>query len=209
LTSSCVRRELHGIWAAQADPGRHGTAAMIDFDALLSPMNEGEIRLEQLSEIHREGLRAACAADAEIWHIYPANMTGASFDPAFDAILSNPDRRPFALIVDGVVVGMSGYLNFALDRQAVEIGGTYIAPATRGTGLNGRIKKLLLDRAFGCGVRRVEFRVDERNGRSQAAVLKLGAVKEGVLRAERITWTGHVRNTVVFSILAEEWAARD
>lgn len=181
---------------------------MIEIDALLCPMDDGEIHLEQLAEQHREGLRAACAADREIWQIYPANMSGAGFDPAFDAIRANADRRPFALNVDGVVIGMSGYLNFALDRQAVEIGGTYIAPATRGTGINGRIKRLLLDRAFECGIRRVEFRVDERNARSQAAVLKLGAVKEGVLRAERITWTGHVRDTAVFSILAEEWASR-
>jgi len=181
---------------------------MIDIEALLAPLEDGEIRLEQLAEVHREGLRAACAADSEIWSIYPTNMSGAGFDPVFDAIRANPDRRPFALIVDGSVIGMSGYLNFALDRQALEIGGTFMAPATRGTGLNARIKKLLLDRAFGCGIRRVEFRVDERNARSQAAVMKLGAVKEGVLRAERITWNGHVRDTGVFSILAGEWAAR-
>lgn len=181
---------------------------MIDIEALLAPMGEAEIHLEQLTEVHREGLRRACAADAEIWSIYPTNMFGEGFDPAFDAIRANPDRRPFALIVQGEVVGMSGYLNFSLERQALEIGGTFMAPAARGTGLNGRIKKLLLDRAFGCGIRRVEFRVDERNARSQAAVRKLGAVKEGVLRAERITWNGHVRDTGVFSILAGEWAAR-
>lgn len=181
---------------------------MIDAEALFAPMDEGEIHLEELAEPHREGLRAACAADTEIWRIYPFNMQGEGFDPVFDAILANPNRRPFALIVDGAVIGMSGFLNLALDRQALEIGGTFIAPATRGTGLNGRIKKLLLDRAFACGIRRVEFRVDERNARSQAAVMKLGAVKEGVLRAERITWNGHVRDTGVFSILAEEWAAR-
>lgn len=181
---------------------------MIDAEALFAPMDEGEIHFEELAESHREGLRAACAADAEIWQIYPFNMQGEGFDPVFDAILANPNRRPFALIVNGTVIGMSGYLNLALERQALEIGGTFIAPATRGTGLNGRIKKLLLDRAFGCGIRRIEFRIDERNARSQAAVRKLGAVKEGVLRAERITWNGHVRDTGVFSILAEEWAAQ-
>ncbi len=178
---------------------------MIDREALFAPMDDGNIHLEQLAESHREGLRAACNADSEIWQIYPHDMQGKAFDPVFDAIIANPNRRPFALIVDGIVVGMSGYLNLALDRQALEIGGTFMSPATRGTGLNGRIKKLLLDRAFCCGIRRVEFRVDERNKRSQAAVLKLGSTKEGVLRAERITWTGHVRNTAVFSILAEEW----
>jgi RimJ/RimL family protein N-acetyltransferase len=181
---------------------------MTEIATLFAPMSDGDIYLEELAETHREGLRAACAADTEIWQIYPFDMSGDGFDPVFDAIMANPNRRPFALIVNGTVIGMSGYLNLALDRQALEIGGTFIAPAARGTGLNGRIKKLLLDRAFGCGIRRVEFRVDVRNMRSQAAVMKLGAVKEGVLRAERITWTGHVRDTAVFSILAEEWAAR-
>ena len=60
-------------------------------------------------------------------------------------------------------------------------------------------------RAFDCGFRRIEFRVDERNKRSQAAMTKLGAVREGVMRADRITWTGHVRDTVLFAILKNEW----
>jgi RimJ/RimL family protein N-acetyltransferase len=64
-----------------------------------------------------------------------------------------------------------------------------------------------LRRAFACGIRRVEFRVDRRNLRSQAAMKKLGAVREGVLRADRITWTGHVRDTVLFAILKEEYEA--
>jgi RimJ/RimL family protein N-acetyltransferase len=64
---------------------------------------------------------------------------------------------------------------------------------------------MMLRRAFDCGFRRVEFRVDERNKRSQAAMTKLGAVREGVMRADRITWTGHVRDTVLFSILRGEW----
>jgi RimJ/RimL family protein N-acetyltransferase len=75
----------------------------------------------------------------------------------------------------------------------------------RGTGFNRRIKDLMLNRAYRCGFRRIEFRVDARNTRSQAALAKLGAVREGVLRADRITWTGHVRDTVLFSVLAHEW----
>jgi RimJ/RimL family protein N-acetyltransferase len=64
---------------------------------------------------------------------------------------------------------------------------------------------MMLKHVFGCGIRRVEFRVDLRNQRSQAAMKKLGAVREGVLRADRVTWTGHVRDTVLFAILKEEW----
>ena len=83
-----------------------------------------------------------------------------------------------------------------------------MTPSVRGTGLNGRIKPLLLARAFACGFTRVQFCIDARNIRSQKAVEKLGAVREGVLRKQRITWTGHVRDTVIYSILADEWAAR-
>lgn len=180
---------------------------MADAAMLTAPIDDGDLRLEQVSEAHREGLRAACAADEDIWAMYPTDLRG-NFDAGFEAILANPGRMPFALIHRGRVIGMSGFLNHAPDRQTVEIGGTYLEPAARGTGINGRIKALLLHRAFSSGIRRVEFRIDERNGRSQAAAAKLGARKEGVLRAERITWTGHVRDTGIFSILADEWAAR-
>ncbi len=67
---------------------------------------------------------------------------------------------------------------------------------------------MLIDHAFACGLERVGFKVDARNTRSQAAVAKLGAIREGVLRHERKTWTGHVRDTVAFSILRHEWAKR-
>jgi RimJ/RimL family protein N-acetyltransferase len=178
----------------------------IEAAALLAPIREGGLVLEQFEERHREGLRAACAADSAIWQMYPTDW-GGHFDACFDAVLRSAGRCPFVIELDGRTLGMSGYLNFALDREALEIGNSYIMPETRGTGLNGRIKRVLLDRAFGCGIRRVEFRIDERNARSQAAVLKLGATKEGVLRAERVTWTGHVRDTAVYSILAHEWGA--
>ena len=179
---------------------------MPSLEALLAPIADGDLRLEQLDDRHREGLRAACAADSEIWDIYPSRLIGADFGPSFDAIVANPARRPFALIAGGHIVGMSGYLNIAVDRQTLEIGGTYLQPDQRGTGLNRRIKQLLIDRAFACGFRRIEFRIDVRNGRSMAAVEKIGAVKEGVMRQERITWNGHVRDTALYSILADESA---
>lgn len=181
---------------------------MIDREALFAPMAMDALQLERLGEVHREGLRGCCLDEDPVWDIYPIDLRGAKFDPAYDALLADTTRSPFALIDQGVVIGMSGYLNLALDRQTLEIGGTFMAPSARGSGRNALIKKLLLDRAFDCGIRRVEFRIDARNARSQAAVRKLGAVSEGLLRAERITWTGHVRDTMVFSILAEEWRAR-
>jgi len=89
----------------------------------------------------------------------------------------------------------------------VEIGGTYYGPDLRGGAVSPAAKRLLLANAFESGARRVQFKVDAINARSRAAVLKLGAIQEGILRQERVTWTGRVRDTVVFSILADEWPA--
>lgn len=178
-------------------------------DGLYVPLAEGDLRLEPLAEQHREGLRAATAADSAIWAIYPFTYEGEAFDPRFDWLLAGPPvRRGYAIFSGERIVGMTAWIERGEPGWAVEIGNTYIAPEMRGTGFNDRLKQLMLDHAFACGLKRVEFRVDVRNGRSQAAVLKLGAAKEGVLRAERITWTGHVRDTAVFSIFAGEWAAR-
>ena len=176
--------------------------------ALHVPLAEGEVRLEPLGEAHREGLRAACAADREIWAIYPVNLTGADFDPDFDAILATPARLPFALLIGERVIGTSSYLSVVPKDRVLEIGGTYIDPADRGTGVNRVVKRLMIDHAIACGYTRIEFRVDTRNQRSMAAVAKLGATLEGVLRRNRITWTGYVRDTAVYSLLPDEWAAQ-
>jgi RimJ/RimL family protein N-acetyltransferase len=177
-------------------------------EALFVDLADGNLSLVRLAEAHREGLRAACAADTEIWQLYPIRYDGDFFDRSFDALVGHKSRMPYAISVDDTVTGMTAWLRPDWTAQTVEIGNSFISPDTRGTGLNGRIKRLMLDHAFTNGIRRVEFRIDERNGRSQAAVLKLGAVKEGVLRAERVTWTGHIRDTGLFSLLAEEWQAR-
>jgi len=79
-------------------------------------------------------------------------------------------------------------------------------PRLRGSGLNRVVKWLLLGHLFDAGTHRVEFRVDARNRRSRAAVLKLGAIEEGVLRHHKITHTGFIRDTHVFAITGAEWA---
>jgi RimJ/RimL family protein N-acetyltransferase len=177
-----------------------GTIAELD-----EPMAEGDLRLEPMAEAHREGLKAACAQDRDIWLIYATSYDPAHFDESFDLIRSRPDWRCFTVFLGERLVGMSCYIGIEPERGVLEIGNTYYVPDVRGTGLNRRVKDLMLARAFGCGFRRVEFRVDSRNARSQAAMAKLGGVREGVLREDRITWTRHVRDTVLFSILAREW----
>lgn len=177
-------------------------------DALYVDLIDGGLVLEKLDERHRDGLWAACAADLDIWEIYSSSFAPDRFDAAFSGLLGHAHRMPYAIMLDDAVIGMTAWLRPEWTAQTVELGNTYLRPDMRGNGINGRVKQLLLDHAFAVGVRRVEFRIDERNTRSQAAVRKLGAVKEGVLRAERVTWTGHVRDTGLFSILADEWKQR-
>lgn len=168
-------------------------------------MARGAVRLEPLAEAHRAALKAACAEDREIWTIYAISYDPDHFDASFDALLARPNGRAFAIFADGRLVGMSCYIGVEPERGVLEIGNTYYVPARRGSGLNRIVKDLMIDRAIDHGFRRIEFRVDRRNARSQAAMAKLGAVREGVIRAERITWTGYVRDTVLFSVLASEW----
>ena len=169
------------------------------------PMRDREIRLDPLAQDHREALKAACAEDLEIWPIYAFSYDPDHFDDSFDILLGRPAWRPFAVFSGEELVGVSAFIGIDPERGVLEIGNTYYVPKLRGTGFNRRVKDLMIKRAIHCGFRRIEFRVDSRNGRSQAAMTKLGAVREGVIRADRITWTGHVRDTVLFSILAEEW----
>ncbi len=172
------------------------------------PLVGDGVRGELFEERHRDALRAVCAEDLDIWQIYSMNFGPEGFDETIDLLSGNRKCRTFVLFEGDELVGMSSFLGIDEGRQVVEIGATYYRPAFRGTGFNARAKDMMLRRAFACGVRRVEFRVDARNARSQAAVAKIGGVKEGVLRADRITWTGHVRDTALFSILAAEWPAR-
>ena len=153
----------------------------------------------------RGPLKAACAEDLRIWSIYASSFAPDWFDESIDRLLAKPSNRLFLLFDGETLAGMSGFLGIDRERGLLEIGNSYYRPAFRGTGFNRRAKDMMLRRAFECGFRRVEFRVDQRNLRSQAAMAKLGAVREGVMRSDRVTWTGHVRDTVLFSILKDEW----
>ncbi len=173
-------------------------------DRLYVELADGDLRLVKLVEAHREPLRAACAADPDVWAIYATSFDPDHFDASFTALVANAARMPYAVFTGDRLVGMTTWLRPDVSAQTIEIGGSYIHPDVRGTGLNGRLKRLMLGHAFAVGIRRVEFRIDERNKRSQAAIAKLGATREGVLRAERVTWTGHVRDTGLWSLLADE-----
>jgi RimJ/RimL family protein N-acetyltransferase len=183
------------------------------FEMKLEPaiLKDRFVRLEPLGEAHREDLRAACAADPETWKtLYIYSMLDEHFDRAWTRLegeMADGRTIAYAVMVDGRCQGMSTYIGIDAVNAGVEIGGTYYHPAIRGAAANPASKRLMLAHAFACGATRVQFRADAINARSRAAVLKLGATQEGILRRDRVTWTGRVRDTVFFSILADEWPA--
>ena len=167
------------------------------------------VTLEPLAEAHREALRAACEADQAIWDLYPYSMAGEHFDPYFDGAMKRAASgalMPFAVVVDGVCGGVTCHFPDP-PNLTTEIGGTYYRPDLRGSAVNPESKLLMFAHAFDAGARRVGFKVDALNLRSRAAVLKLGARQDGIIRQDRITWTGRTRDTVIFSVLADEWPA--
>lgn len=169
------------------------------------------VRLEPMSEGRREELRAAVNADADFFPaFYPYSWAGEHFDPTWDKLMEDSaagNTLGFAVVVDGVCQGISTYYGIDRANDVLEIGGTFYHPAVRGGAVNPAAKRLLMGHAFESGARRVVYRVDAINARSRAAVLKLGAVQEGILRQDRVTYTGRIRDTVIFSVLADEWPA--
>jgi RimJ/RimL family protein N-acetyltransferase len=104
------------------------------------------------------------------------------------------------------MVGSTSYMDIDPPNRCVEIGATWYAPSHRGTRINPECKLLLLGHAFETlSCVRVTLKCDSRNLHSQAAIAKLGATREGVLRKHRIQPDGYVRDTVYFSVIAEEW----
>lgn len=120
------------------------------------------------------------------------------------------DAVPYAVIekATGKVVGATTYLETNQEHRGLEIGYTWYGAAYRGTVVNPESKFLLLSRAFDdLHCVRVQLKCDNRNERSKAGILKLGATFEGVLRNHRILPDGHLRQTAYFSILQDEWPA--
>jgi RimJ/RimL family protein N-acetyltransferase len=168
------------------------------------------VRLEPLAPAHSEELRAACAPTRTLWRdLYIRPMRASISTSSWDRIDGTAAGKTlaYAVLGDGVCRGMSTYLDIDLRHRTLEIGATYYEPGSRGGPVNPSAKRLLLAHAFDSGAERVQFRVDAINARSRAAVLKLGAVQEGILRNDKLTWTGRQRSTVHFSILKDEWPA--
>jgi RimJ/RimL family protein N-acetyltransferase len=168
------------------------------------------VALEPFSDEHRELLRDA-AADSELWRYMPVDGSGEGFDAWWNAALSETaagTRIAFAVrrLADGAIVGSTSYLAIVPLHARVEIGSTWYVAAAQGTAVNPEAKLLLFANAFEvCRFERVELKCDARNTRSRAAIQKLGAKEEGVLRSHMWVHAGYRRDTVYYSLLRDEW----
>jgi N-acetyltransferase len=168
------------------------------------------VRLEPLAEAHRAGL-ASAADHAEIWDHMPIAASGDAFDAWFDrslelALAGREAVWAVRTTADGALVGSTRYLAIKPDHRRLEIGHTWYAPRVWGGRVNPACKLAMLRYAFETlGFNRVELKTDSRNLRSQAAIAKLGATKEGVFRAHMVRRDGTLRDSVYFSIVRDEW----
>jgi RimJ/RimL family protein N-acetyltransferase len=176
---------------------------------------EGQVvRLEPLAVSHVPDL-AAVGLDERIWRymLYGNINTKAKMLAFVRDMLSRQARGtdlPFAVIYQDTdcAIGCTRYLEIRPPHRGLEIGGTWYGVAFQRTAVNTESKYLLLQHAFETlGCIRVQFKTDTRNVRSQRAIERLGAVKEGVFRQHMITPEGRTRDSVYYSILDQQWPA--
>ena len=172
------------------------------------------LRLEPLAPHHEEGLRGA-ALDGELWKLRVTSVPEPhNAGQYIDTALGMRDRVAFAVIdaregkSGGVLLGSTSYHDIVPAADRVEIGYTWYAKRAQRTHVNTSCKLLLLSHAFdtlGCAV--VGLRTDGENFASQAAIERLGAKKDGVIRHHAVRRDGTPRDTVMYSILRSEWPA--
>lgn len=169
------------------------------------------LRLEPLTLEHAPSLWPRVGPETFLHTLeLPRDGSYEAFEEWTRYCLGAPDSLLWALRLreTGEAVGMSGYLEIRPRHRGLEVGRTWIGKAHQGTRVNPESKYLLLRHAFeDLGAVRVQLKTDLNNLRSQRAIEKLGARREGVLRKYQIRSNGYVRDTVVYSILAEEWPA--
>jgi N-acetyltransferase len=175
------------------------------------PLAGDVVRLDRLVAADIEPLYDAIAHEQVYASGFGGGVAGLPADAAEMAeqwVESSAKRMAYVvrLVADGTVVGTTSLGDVDLGNESVHLGWTGYAPSVWGTAVNPECKLLLLQHAFeDCGFGRVKIQTGTANTRSQAAIAKLGATREGVLRRHKRLADGSFRDTVVFSILADEW----
>jgi RimJ/RimL family protein N-acetyltransferase len=167
------------------------------------------VRLEPMTEAHISAL-AEIGTGQEFWHfmLYGEMRTDMDMRNWVLDILSRKGDLPFVAVhlASGRVAGATRYLNVSPKDRGLEVGGTWYGPEFQRTAVNTECKYLLLRHAFETlGAIRVQLKTDSRNVRSQAAIERIGAVKEGVLRNHMILPDGVIRHSVFYSIIDSDW----
>ena len=173
-------------------------------------LSDTVVTLAPLSQDHAADLIEA-AADGELWKLWYTMI------PAPDGVVAEIDRRlglmdkgsmlPFAILTpEGKAVGMTTYMNIDAANKRLEIGSTWYRKSVQRGPMNTQVKRLMLTHAFeALGCNAVEFRTHFMNHQSRAAIERLGAKLDGVLRSHMVMADGSLRDTCVYSILAHEW----
>jgi N-acetyltransferase len=182
------------------------------FDPRPVVLEGAHVILEPLEPRHAPGLLAA-GADEETWRYMPLPPP-TTLAEVLAMILSASEETAsgrevaFAIVErsSGSAVGSTRYLDILRPHRALEIGFTWIGPAWRRSAINTECKLLLLAHAFDVlGAHRVTLKTDARNERSQRAIERIGATREGVLRRHRVCWDGSVRDTVYYGVTDADW----
>lgn len=178
----------------------------------LSPvvLEDRFVRLEPFNAGLEDEVRAALDCDPEAWNGMVSAAYGEHFDSWWAAALkamSAGSRIAYAVrrLSDAAVVGTTSLYEIKPEHRRCEVGSTFYRPGARGGPVNPACKRLLLGHAFDAGAVRVEIITDALNAASAAAIRKLGARDEGVLRKHKITWTGRIRDTAQFVVLDDDW----
>lgn len=168
-------------------------------------------RLEPLHTDHAEDLLRAGDEEA-IWRFMPVprqTRVEQTRDWIQAAVSNTPSTEvPFAIVSrrSGRAVGSTRFMDIQRENRNLEIGWTWLGKQAQRTAINTECKWLLLCHVFDdLGAVRVQLKTDGRNVRSQTAILRIGAKREGVLRKHRMTWAGDYRDTAYFSVLDDEW----
>ncbi|MFJ9339684.1 GNAT family N-acetyltransferase [Streptomyces sp. NPDC101733] len=169
------------------------------------------VRLEPLDHRHHDGLCEA-VRDGKLWELavtmvpHPDNVR--EFIAAGIEAREAGTARPYATVdlTTGRIVGSTRLMMINTAHRRLEIGWTFIGRSRQRTGINVEAKLLMLTHAFeDLGVNRVELLTDRRNSASRAAISRLGATEEGVMRAHMVMPDGHVRDTVLYALTRPEW----
>lgn len=180
-------------------------------DKYYTTLEDDLIILQPITREHITEMRTL-SSDSDIWTWYTEDLT----DPEdLDRWMSgrlkeseNGTQFTFSVIMKetGKVIGSSSYGHIDREEKCIEIGWTWLGKEYIGSGINKHMKYLMLQNAFErMEVERLELRTDETNQRSRRAMEKIGATYDGVLRNHRRTQGDRRRNTVIYSIIREEW----